>query len=108
MWRVKFFQTARGEQPVEKFIRNQDEITHAKILHSIILLRNGGPFLKPPQMKKLQKGLYELRVPGRNSIRIFYTLHGNEYWLLHAFKKKSQKIPTKEIKIALDRIRGLV
>ncbi|MBI4079501.1 MAG: type II toxin-antitoxin system RelE/ParE family toxin, partial [Candidatus Levybacteria bacterium] len=41
-------------------------------------------------------------------IRIFYTIYNKEYYLLHAFKKKSQKTPTQEIKTALDRIGELV
>jgi phage-related protein len=105
MWKVRFYQTTRGERPVENFIRKQDEATYARVLHSIILLRDGGPYLRPPQIKKLQKGLFEVRVRGKINIRIFYTMYKNEYWLIHAFKKKSQKTPRKEIKTALDRIK---
>lgn len=107
-WKVKFFQNSRGEFPVEDFIRNQDAVTYAKILHLIVLLRNGGPFLKPPYSKKLQTGLYELRTTGKTAIRIFYTMIKNEYYLLHAFKKKTNKIPPKEIKKALDRIKEII
>lgn len=34
-WKVKFFQTARGDYPVEEFIKEQDETTYAKILNAI-------------------------------------------------------------------------
>ncbi len=107
-WKVKFFQTARGDFPVEDFIKEQDEATHAKVLQSIKLLANNGPFLKPPYIKKLQDKLYELRTSGKVAIRIFYTIANNEYYLLHAFKKKSQKTPARELKIALDRIKGII
>ncbi len=107
-WKIKFFQTARDESLVEDFIKNQDATTHAKILHLISLLKSNGPFLKPPYIKKLQPGLYELRTRGKVAVRIFYTLMNNEYYLLHAFKKKSSKTPVKEIKIALDRMRKLI
>lgn len=107
-WKVKFFQKARGEFPVEEFIKEQDEATYAKILHSILLLKINGPFLKPPYIKKLQDDLYELRISGKNAIRIFYTFFENEYYLLHAFKKKSQKTPEKELKTAIDRMKELV
>ena len=80
---------------------------HQKV-HAIRLLANNGPFLKPPYIKKLQGKLYELRMSGIVAIRIFYTIHNNEYYLLHAFKKKSQKTPAQEIKTALDRMRELV
>ncbi|MDO8460948.1 MAG: type II toxin-antitoxin system RelE/ParE family toxin [bacterium] len=107
-WNVLFFQTARGDSPVEDFIKEQDEATYAKVLQSIQLLSKNGPFLKPPYIKKLQNKLYELRISGKVAIRIFYTIANNEYYLLHAFKKKSQKTPRKELKTTLDRMKELV
>ena len=107
-WKVLFFQTARGDSPVEDFIKEQDEATYAKILQSIKLLADNGPFLKPPYVKKLQSKLYELRISSKAAIRIFYTIANNEYYLLHAFKKKSQKTPVKELKTALDRMKEIV
>lgn len=107
-WKVLFFQTPRGDSPVEDFIKEQDEATYAKILQSMRLLVNSGPFLKPPYIKKLQNKLYELRISGKVAIRIFYTIANNNYYLLHAFKKKSQKMSSKELKLALDRMKKIV
>lgn len=107
-WKVKFFQTSRGDYPVKYFIQEQNEAAYAKILLSIKLLQDNGPFLKPPYIKKLQNKLYELRISGKIAIRIFYTLHNNEYYLLHAFKKKSQKTPLKELKLAIDRMDEII
>lgn len=107
-WKILFFRTFRGEKPVEKFIESQDEPSYARILHSLELLEKYGPFLKPPHIKKINKNLYELRIIGKTSIRIFYTTKNNQYYLLHVFKKKTQKTPAKEIKIALDRIKKLI
>ncbi len=80
---------------------------YMKLIHAIELLERGGPFLKPPYIKKLQGKLYELRISGKIAIRIFYTMHNNEYYLLHAFKKKGQKTPSKELKTALDRLKSI-
>lgn len=107
-WKVLFFQTSRGDSPVRAFIKEQDPATYAKILQSIILLRDKGPFLKPPYIKKLQPKLYELRISGKVAIRIFYTIVDNEYYILHAFKKKTQKTPKRELKVTLDRLRELI
>lgn len=107
-WVVKFFTTTRGESPVRDFIFELDEKSIAKVSSYIELLKTDGPFLKPPYIKKLENKLYELRVPGVVPIRIFYTAHKGEYWVLHAFKKKSQKTPAKEIRTALDRIRFII
>ena len=107
-WKVLFFQTTRGDSPVEDFIKDQDEATYAKILQSMKLLADNGPFLKPPYVKKLQSKLYELRISSKAAIRIFYTIANNEYYLLHAFKKKSQKPPVKDLKTALHRMMEIV
>lgn len=107
-WTVKFFQTARGEYPVNEFIETQDKATIAKITSAIDLLESDGPFLKPPYIKKLRDRIYELRVSGKIAVRIFYTIKDREYYLLHAFKKKSQQTPQKELKTALDRMKQLI
>lgn len=103
-WKVKFFQTTRGDYPVKEFLEQQDGGVTAKAIQMITLLSNNGPYLKPPYIKKLQDKLYELRISGTVAIRIFYTIYENEYYLLHAFKKKSQKTPPKELKVAVERM----
>ena len=107
-WVVKFFQTSRGDFPVVDFIRKQDKATHAKVARSIQLLADSGPFLKPPYVKKMNSALYELRISGKVTVRIFYTMSNNRYYLLHAFIKKSQKTPRKEFNIAVDRVKEIV
>ncbi|MBI3956011.1 type II toxin-antitoxin system RelE/ParE family toxin [Candidatus Gottesmanbacteria bacterium] len=107
-WNVKFFQTARGNYPVKEFIEEQEMSTRTKITHAIEFLETYGPYLKPPYIKKLKDKLYELRISGKIAIRIFYTTMNNEYYLLHAFQKKSQKTPHKELRAALDKLKELI
>ena len=107
-WKVLFFQTTRGNSPLEDFVDSLDTTTRAKVALSIRLLMNQGPFLKPPYIKKLQSKLYELRISGKIAVRILYTIHNSEYYLLHAFTKQTQKTPTKELKIALDRMKKII
>lgn len=107
-WVVKYFQTPRGEYPVKEFIEALDTPTRAKIARSIRLLVDYGPFVKPPYSKKLAPKLYELRIPGMIAVRIFYTAKENEYYLLHAFKKKTQKTPPKELQTAIDRASEII
>ena len=102
-WQVEFFQNQRGDSPVEEFIKQQDESTYAKIIHSIDLVKNNGILLRPPYVKKIRNNVWELRISGKNAIRIFYCIFNNKFYFLHAFKKKTNKTPLKEIKIALDR-----
>ena len=107
-WKVYYFQTAKGRHPVKEFVEEQDISTRAKIARSIRSLADHGPFLKPPYIKKIQSNLYELRISGNVAVRIFYTVSKNEYYLLHSFKKKSQKTPTKELRVALDRMKETI
>lgn len=107
-WKVNFFQTRRGEMPVQEFIDDQEKSTQTKIYGHIKLLTDYGPFLKPPYVKKLQDKLYELRISGQIAVRIFYTIVESEYFLLHAFKKKTEKTPANELKTALDRMKELI
>lgn len=45
---------SQGGYPVKEFLKEQNEVTYAKVLLAIRLLANNGPFLKPPYIKKLQ------------------------------------------------------
>lgn len=107
-FKVYFFQTARGTLPVKEFMEAQNDEIYTKILRSIKLLGVGGPFLRPPYAKKIDRDLYELRIRGQEQVRIFYTKTVEGYFLLHAFKKKTQKIPKRELKIAIDRMKELI
>ena len=107
-WKIRFFLTSRGDSLVADFIEEQDLATQTKITHTIELLETYGYQLKPPYSKKVYDGLYELRISGKVAIRIFYTFYKNEFFLLHVFKKKSQKLPMREIQTALDRKKELI
>jgi len=92
---------------LEKFIKSLQKPTIAKVLRTIDLLEQFGEKLGPPHTKKITICLFELRIPGRQEIRIFYTFHKSQIFLLHGFVKKSQKTPQKEIRIALQRLKLL-
>ena len=102
MNRVEF---ARDE--VYKFLLSFDDKTVAKILGDLELLDELGHLLRPPKSKKVAKDLYELRVLGNLSIRIFYTFYKDKIFVLHAFIKKSQKIPQPELKKVINILKHL-
>jgi phage-related protein len=58
-----------------------------------------------PHSKKISNRLFEIRIRGKQEIRIFYTFQKSEIILLHGFIKKSQKIPKKEINIAIQKLK---
>lgn len=105
---IQFYAQSSSLQPVKLFIGGLDDSTIAKVLRDIDLLEQYGSQLGMPHSKRIATNLYELRVRGKVEIRIFYTFHNDSAYLLHAFKKKNQKIPVKEIKLALERKRILI
>jgi len=92
---------------LEKFIKSLQKPTTAKVLRTIDLLEKFGQKLGPPHTKKISIHLFELRVPGKQEVRIFYSFHKSQTFLLHGFVKKSQKIPQREIKIATQKLKIL-
>ncbi len=74
IWKVILFESKRGERPIEKFIKNLNPSTTAKIAHTIDLLEKHGAFLGMPHTKKLTKEIHELRIRGKEEIRILYAL----------------------------------
>lgn len=102
-WDVYSFVTPRGEKIVREFIEKLGETAMAKVDHKVKLLMEYGPQLGMPHSKKIGDNLYELRVRGNDEIRIIYSFIKNNIYLLHAFKKKTDEIPDREIKTAIQR-----
>ncbi|PIQ04626.1 MAG: hypothetical protein COW72_03360 [Candidatus Nealsonbacteria bacterium CG18_big_fil_WC_8_21_14_2_50_37_10] len=92
---------------VEKFIKGLEKPTIAKVLRTIDLLEKFGQKLGPPHTKKISAYLFELRIPGKQEVRIFYSFHKTQIFLLHGFIKKTRKIPQKEIKISFQKLKLL-
>jgi len=92
---------------LERFIESLEKPTIAKVLRIIDLLEKFGQKLGLPHTKKISTHLFELRISGKQEIRIFYSFHKSQILLLHGFVKKSQKIPQKEIKITLQKLKLL-
>jgi phage-related protein len=73
------------------------------------LLLEHGPNLRMPHSRSMGEGLFELRPRGREGIgRTFYCfLVGKQISFVHAFIKKSEATPDRELKIARKRIKVL-
>ena len=66
-----------------------------------------GPNLGMPFTRPMGKGLFEIRVKGKEGIgrAFFCTAVGNKIIVLHTFIKNPQKTPQKELKIARKRLK---
>lgn len=73
------------------------------------LLAEHGPNLRLPHSRALGDGLFELRPHGRSGIgRAFYCfVLARRIVVVHAFIKKSQQTPDKELKLARKRAKEL-
>ena len=66
-----------------------------------------GPNLGMPFTRSINNRLFEIRAKGKEGIgrAFFCTVMGNKIMILHAFIKKTQKTPQKELKIARQRLK---
>lgn len=100
--RITYYETERGDYPVREYIEALPDKDRAKA-KALIDYLSEKTVLNEPHAKKISgyPGLYELR-PGNH--RIFYCYHEGRVVLLHAFRKKSDKTPRREIETAYQRM----
>ncbi len=99
---IRFF-----NQNVENFIAGLEESIIAKTLRTLDLLEKFGNNLGMPHSKKIGSNLFELRLRSKSEIRIIYCFYKNKTLLLHAFIKKTKKIPKRAISLAQNRLNSL-
>lgn len=85
---------------VEKFVDSLEKEAQTKVVRMIDLLVSFGYLIGMPYSRSLGSSLYELRIRGRQEVRLFYVFHSDKAILVHGFIKKSQQTPTKELNIA--------
>lgn len=105
-WRVIVYRSPSGTYPVQQFIDSLEIKAQLKVRDTIKLLQEFGIFLGLPHAKKLTgTKLWELRIVGGDNVRVLYVAAtGKIFVLLHGFKKKKDKTPPKEIRIAEERL----
>lgn len=91
------------DSKLEKFIFTLEKSTIAKFRRIVLLLAKYRRNLGMPYSKRIDANLYELRIKGTQEVRVFYIFYSNKIVLIHAFIKKSQKIPRTELNLALKR-----
>ncbi len=100
-WQIIYY-----NQKVEHDILNLPTGLLAKYLRLADLMSEFGANLGLPHTKAIDKGLFELRVKSKEGIaRVFFcTKIGKKIVVLHSYIKKTQKIPKRELKIAILRM----
>jgi len=106
MNRVVFYITNSKRVPVLDYINSQESLRIAIIRNAIRLLGEFGVEDSLSDNKKLKgsryKGLCQLTV--ESSRIIYFIMSGNKFVLLHAFTKKTNKTPIKELEISRKRM----
>ena len=106
-WHVVFYIDSEGNEPVKDFILGQSDGAIAEIIHVLKLLREFNIALGMPYVDKIgPSGIRELRIKHSSDIyRIYFFAHtGRRFVLLHAIKKKRNKISENDIRLAIDRM----
>ena len=102
MYKVIFYKTSRGEEPIARYLKILDIKVRTKFYKLLTLLENLGPNLRRPYADLLKNKIYELRIKfGSNQYRTLFFFFGREYIVItHGFTKKTDQVPEIEIKRA--------
>lgn len=72
-YEIEFYDKADGSEPAKEFILSLDKKMQAKVLRTVALLREEGPFLREPYSKALDDGIFEIRTKfGSDITRVLY------------------------------------
>ncbi|RQS23559.1 type II toxin-antitoxin system RelE/ParE family toxin [Burkholderia sp. Bp8998] len=104
---VRFFRTARGNEPVREWLKALGQIERRVVGEEIKTVQLGWP-LGMPLVRKMSPDLWEIRVmlPLR-SARVLFTVVGDMTVLLHAFFKQSQATPSDDLDVTVARLKAL-
>ncbi|NCN83022.1 MAG: type II toxin-antitoxin system RelE/ParE family toxin [Candidatus Pacebacteria bacterium] len=103
-YKIIYFQPA-NRSPIQDFIAKQQKYVRAKIYRCLDLVEQYGSDTGMPFVKKIDSELFELRIRGSVEIRFLFAVRKDVAVMLHGFKKKTQKIPLKELQLAKTRLK---
>jgi phage-related protein len=103
-----YYRKASGRIPVIEFIDSLPVHDRNKILYDLNLLAAQGTNESGLSLRHIEGKLWEIRLKLSAGYRIFYCIIIEDIYLLHAYKKQSQKAPEQEIKVALQRMKEVL
>jgi phage-related protein len=103
---VVFYQSDGGRSPVTKFIDEQPLHDQAAIIAVLDAIERDGLNAKGASYRQIDGKLWEIKIKAPSGgYRVFYVLlSGGVMMLLHAFKKKTQRAPLKDLAVAKKRL----
>ncbi len=99
---IYYYKTISGRNPVMEFISEQEMELQEDFFDAVSMPLNRN-------LNSIYPGLNELRLRDKRGIyRIFYYRSSKEgIFLIHAIKKKTQKLPKQDVFLILNRIREM-
>ncbi len=102
--KVVFYRSGSGREPVRDWLLGLDRDDMRTIGEDLKTVQLGWP-LGMPLVRSLGKGLWELRSSLKaGTARVFFLADEGRLIVLHAFVKKTQKTPDKELDLARRRM----
>lgn len=100
-WEVDFY------DGVENDILDMPPKIQARILRLLELVEEHGANLGAPHTAPIGNGLFEIRAKAKEGIgrALFCYMKGERVFILHAFVKKTQKTPKKDLDLARTRLK---
>ena len=107
---IIFYETVRGECPIEEFLNSLDKKMRAKLVGMIEILEEKGNMLREPYSKSLGDGIFELRCKFGSYITrvLYFFIYERKIILTNGFVKKTRKIPIEQIQEARVRRKDFV
>lgn len=106
---VRFYQSAKGREPVREWLRSLSEEDRKIVGTDLMTVEFGWP-IGMPVCRNLRDGIWEVRcnLTGKNNkARVLFCTTVDNLVLLHGFIKKTQKTPDEDIDLAVQRMRDL-
>ncbi|MFC1613402.1 type II toxin-antitoxin system RelE/ParE family toxin [Patescibacteria group bacterium] len=103
---IRYHESNSGKVFVKEYIGLLDKKTQYELYSFLQKFKNDERFRQSPYCKKIGKNIFEIRIKIKDCYRILYGfLFKDTIILLHIFKKKSNKIPKKELELAINRLK---
>ena len=108
MYKVRYYEEQNGRKPIREFILSSSESLQAKIIRQLKYLEIYGLTKENLNLKNLSgTPLWEIRILGKDNVRIIcIAMVNNEVFVLHIFKKKTNKTSTRELNLAMRRYKN--
>jgi phage-related protein len=106
--KVSYYTTASGRRPVVEYIKELQKKEKAELIGALEMIEKYGFDAPRVTFRQIRGKLWEIKIERGLSHCVFYaSVTSQEIVLLHAYQKKSQKAPNKEIELAERRMREI-